>query len=217
MSRPQLSSFASLLVGSAATFLALQQLDTRGRQLAQARSEQPTGLRNGVGPVVRRKVWAQVRGAQHSAQDVTQDLMQHFPEYMPSALSWVLRRRPRSAPVREGEKFDIQLFLLRRAKVKVDDITPLSFTIRTLRQHPDAGFVKIAARPIGGPNSHDFELDIESIVRSSNVFDRAVYVSGIKWLQHFNWEIVLGRALEYAGGQIINRDALIEEYPYQDQ
>ncbi len=207
-SRRAVSSTLLVLGSATATFTLLGQLPQ-----AKARSEQLTSLRDGVGPVVRRKVWAEVRGSVHSAPEVIDTLLQHFPEYMPSLLSWVFRRRPPQSRVREGEKLDIRLFLLRVGKVQVSDITPLSFTIRTLCQHPDAGLVKVSARPV---SSTHFELDIESVVRSSNGFDRAVYRSGIKWLQHSNWEIVLSRALEYAGGQVVQRDALVEEYPYRD-
>lgn len=208
------SPLSQALLSGIFTYSALRQLDTAGRARAKQRAEEPAYLRDGVGPVVYRHLKARVEGSPHSAPEVAAQLSQHFPEYMPSLLSWVRRRRPRQAPIRAGEKLDIQLFLLRRAKVRVDDVTAPSFTIRTLRQHPDAGSIKISVKPEEGP-PHTYTLCIESVVRSSDHFDRLIYRLGIKWLQHSNWEIVLQRALDYAGGQVIYKEEEVREYAYQ--
>lgn len=210
----------STALAAAAAYQLSKALDPSGRQLALARSEQPTSLKDGVGPVVHRKIWAEVVGSPHSAREVMDYLQRHFQDEMPSAFSWVFRRGAKRGPLKHarlslGEKLDIRLFLTRVGKVRVDSISELEFTIRTLRQHPDAGTVCLRVIPEGGnPASHNFTCCIESVVRSSNAFDRAVYCLGVKVLQHSDWEIMMGRILEEAGGQA-TRHAQVKEYPYQ--
>ncbi|MFC6592810.1 hypothetical protein ACFP81_12935 [Deinococcus lacus] len=171
----------------------------------------PTDLRDGLGPVQHRFYAAEVIQATKTPEEIVAQTLQRLPEFAPSGLAWFRGLDHPVPPVREGDRLKITMMGLRRARVVVEDVTPLSFTIRTLRLHPDSGTVRFRAVPY---EPGHYQLEVESAVRSSTHLDRAAHLAGVHAAQRANWETVLNQAAELSGGIIAGHTHRSQEYPY---
>ncbi|WP_291425437.1 hypothetical protein [Deinococcus sp.] len=161
----------------------------------------PTTEKDGVGPVTIRRYWVDVQHARKSPEDVVAGVLNHFPEVMPKLLATTTKVKGEPGVGHKGDRYFI-LMLLRRGYVETELVEPLRFRNRTLRMHPESGWVEFKAIPTG-PGA--YRLQVQSCVRASTRADRLAYLAGMSLAQRANWQTVLERALLLSGGTEVNR------------
>ncbi|MFC4640200.1 hypothetical protein [Deinococcus hohokamensis] len=163
----------------------------------------PSTPEDGVGPLTRRRYWAEIEDATHSPEEVAAHWRDHLPDHAPKWLAWFRGLDHPVPPVRRGDRLWIRMLLIRRGRVVIEHVDPLGFRVRTLRLHPDAGTSDFRVYP--GEVPRRMILQIESLLRTNSHFDRLAYIFGVHAAQRRNWELTLLSVANYAGGRIINR------------
>lgn len=194
-----------LFAAVALAFAAAAWLLRPGRRLPALRR---TTERDGVGPVTVRRYWVEVRGAEQPPEAVVRQVLDRFPELMPRPLAITRKVRGTPGKGQKGDRFFI-LMLIRRGFVETELVEPLRFRERTLRLHPESGYMEFSAHPKGAGH---YRLQVETRARTSTWADRLAYLLGMVALQEANWQIVLGRAAELSGGEIVDRGSETVEF-----
>jgi hypothetical protein len=165
---------------------------------------------DGLGPVTERWYWLDVEGARLTPEQLVQRVLDDFPRIMPPVISSTRKVRGQSGQGKVGDRYFLML-LMRRAWVETESLAPDTFRNRTLRHHPDAGWVTfhVEAQGDGGQR-----ISVHSRVRSSTRLDRLTYLLGMHAVQRLTWETVLRRALAISGGRQIRRGHHTTEFPY---
>ncbi|WP_019011980.1 DUF1990 family protein [Deinococcus aquatilis] len=171
----------------------------------------PSTPQEGVGPLTRRRYWAEVQGCTRTPQDIAADWRHHLPQHAPKALAWFRGLDHPVPPISQGDRLWILLLCTRRARVVIEHVDDLDFRARTLRLHPDAGTSEFRVLP--GKRAGHLVLQVESVMRNQSHFDRMAYVLGVHALQRMTWERVLDSVAAFSGGQIINRGHESVELP----
>lgn len=189
-----------LLAGAAAVALWLLRPGRGKPQMA------PTTERDGVGPVTLRRYWLDVEGAELPPESVVKGVLDHFPEIMPKPLAMTFKIKGQRGMGRKGDRYFI-LMLVRRGLIETEIVEALRFRNRTLRLHPESGWVEFKVIPLGKPSDseHCYRLQVQSSVRTSTRADRLAYLLGMAGAQAKTWETVLERALKLSGGSERNR------------
>lgn len=159
----------------------------------------PTTERDGVGPVTLRRYWLDVQEASQPPEMVVKAVLDHFPEHMPKPLAMTFKIRGKRGVGRVGDRYFI-LMLVRRGFIETEVVEPLRFRNRTLRLHPESGWVELKAIPSEADRGYSYRLQVQSSVRTSTRADRLAYLLGMSGLQARTWESVLEHALALSGG-----------------
>ncbi|MDB5044478.1 MAG: hypothetical protein JWQ08_528 [Deinococcus sp.] len=175
----------------------------------------PSTPADGVGPLTRRRYWAELEGATRSPQDIAADWRNRLPQHAPKALAWFRGLDHAAPPIAQGDRLWILLLGLRRARVVIEHVDDLGFRARTLRLHPDAGTSEFRVLP--GHRAGHLVLQVESVMRTNSRFDRIAYVLGVHAAQRITWERVLNSVAAYSGGKIVNRGHETVELPMLPQ
>lgn len=170
----------------------------------------PTTERDGVGPATLRRYWVDVTDARLSPEEVVRHVLDHFAEIMPKPLAMTFKIKGEEGKGRVGDRYFI-LMLVRRGFVEVEVIEPLRFRNRTLRMHPESGWVEFKAIPTG---EGSYRLQVQSSVRTSTLADRLAYKLGMARAQSFTWETVLQQALAISGGTEAGKGRDTGEFEY---
>ena len=170
-----------------------------------------TSEADGLGPITERWYWLNVQDASLPAEALVGAVLDDFPRIMPPPLVWTRKVRGVFGAGRPGDQYFL-LLLLRRAWVQTEACMPTSFRNRTLRHHPEAGWVQFSAENIGGPPG-SYRLTVHSRVRASTRLDRLSYLLGMREVQRLMWETVLRRALALSGGRQVGWGHRTVEYP----
>ena len=169
-----------------------------------------TSESDGLGPVTERWYWLDVQQMMASPAQLVQTALNRFPALMPPVLAWTRKVRGEPGVGRATDRFFL-LLLLRRAWVQTESLTPTSFRNRTLRHHPDSGWVEFSVQ---AQAAGVYRLTVHSRVRASTRLDRLTYLCGMREVQRLTWEIFLRRVLALSGGQKIGHGHRTVEYPY---
>ncbi|MFB9991035.1 DUF1990 family protein [Deinococcus oregonensis] len=175
----------------------------------------PSTPEDGVGPLTRRRYWAEVEGATRTPQEIAADWRHHLPQHSPKALAWFRGLDHAAPPIEQGDRLWILLLGLRRARVVIEHVDDLGFRARTLRLHPDAGTSEFRVLP--GKRAGHLVLQVESIMRTHSHFDRIAYVMGVHAAQRTAWERVLDSVAAFSGGHLTNRGHESVELPMLPQ
>ncbi|UQN10039.1 DUF1990 family protein [Deinococcus sp. QL22] len=175
----------------------------------------PTTSADGVGPLTRRRYWAEVEGATRTPQDIATDWRNRLPQHSPKAMAWFRGLDHPVPPIAQGDRLWILLLGTRRARVVIEHVDDMGFRARTLRLHPDAGTSEFRVLP--GHRAGHLVLQVESVMRTNSRFDRIAYILGVHAAQRMTWERVLDSVAAYSGGQIMNRGHETVELPMLPQ
>ncbi len=156
----------------------------------------PTTERDGLGPVTLRRYWVDVEGASRTPEQVVKDVLDNFPKVMPWPFAMTFKTVGRPGQGAKGDRYFI-LMMVRRGFVETELVEPLRFRNRTLRLHPESGWVEFKAIPL---EEGRYRLQVQSSVRTSTWADRLAYLMGMSGLQAHTWQTVLQRALALSGG-----------------
>ena len=172
-------------------------------------TKEPTTEADGLGPVTERVYWQDVSGLSKSPSALTTGVLGHFPSLMPRPLAFTRKVRGTAGTGRPGDRFFFLLFGMRRAWVEVESVSPNAFRNRTLRHHPDAGWLTFSAEELEGGV---VRLKVHSRVRSSTRLDRFAYLAGVRYLQRLTWQGLLRRAARFGGGHCLGWGHQTAEY-----
>jgi uncharacterized protein YbjT (DUF2867 family) len=121
-------------------------LDNGLRLLAEVQPEQLPD--RGVGPLTRKRYWADIRGGHFDAELLLDYVRDNFASLAPPTMSSVTDV---GAPIRieEGATLTLSLPLRGQAQVRVAEVDERRFTLITLDGHPLAGAVRIQTDALG--------------------------------------------------------------------
>jgi NADH dehydrogenase len=162
------------------------------RLLADAQPEQQPG--EGVGGLERKRFYASITGSQFSPEQLLEQFRRRFAELVPINFD----AEP-GAPteVAKGATLSAALPLRGNIQIRVEEVTPLSLTLATLRGHPLAGVVRFSTN---GQGSGPIQFEVTVFARAATVFDWIALNSGGSIAQNRTWRSVVERAIEISGG-----------------
>lgn len=162
------------------------------RFLADAQPEQQPA--EGVGGLERKRFFASIAGSRFSAEELMEQFRRRFAQLLPIEFE----AEP-GAPteVVKGATLTAALPLRGNIQIRVEELTPLSLTVATLRGHPLAGVVRFSASAQG---TDLVEFDTTVFARAASVFDWVALNSGGGVAQNWTWRSVVERVVEISGG-----------------
>lgn len=163
----------------------------RGRRRLQT-------TRHGVGPLVHRRYFIDVVGAQADPAAVLAELRDRFAEHVPSRAASFKKSRGRPERTRAGDEFGVLMTGARPAAVRVVEARPHTFRLASLEGHPEAGDIRFSVAP-RGPDQ--FRFEIESHARSDAPSSRLLYKLGGSRVQQRVWASVCREVLRLSGGR----------------
>lgn len=160
--------------------------------LLEAQPEQ--GPADGVGRLEYKRFVADIRDTPYDAAAFMERVREQCTALMPVEFG----AEP-AAPqeIAEGVSLTAALPLRGSIQVRVEDVTPRSFTFATLRGHPLAGIVRFDARDIG-PRALRFTVTV--CARPATAFDWLAMKTVGRLLQNQNWIATLERAVVLSQG-----------------
>jgi NADH dehydrogenase len=164
------------------------------RRVADAQPEQlPEG---GVGPLKRKRFWADISGGYYDADQLFRYVRAHFGELAPSVMA------PGAEPgtsihIEEGETLTLDLPLRGHAQVRVAEIDERHFTLLTVAGHPLAGAVRFQTEPIG----ELVRFEVQAYDRAATVMDMLMMRTLGDRLQDAAWQRLVRNVVEASGGQ----------------
>ncbi len=165
------------------------------------------GEAQGVGPKVTRDYKVEINGA--DANKVFADLQNNFPKYIDPKEAHFY---PTKSPVGVGDRFYIESHmespidgtgLPNDVKTGVEVLSanttgnPKTFTLATLKNHPEAGKITFSVKDLGGGK---VEVSIHSEAKFGGRAAQAAYGAVGKDSQTRIWEGFLSRAVQHSGG-----------------
>ncbi|ADV67283.1 hypothetical protein [Deinococcus maricopensis] len=178
---------------------------------APATNRPATDLPTGAGPVTVRRYWVEVQGARHTPERLLEYMLTHLDRVSPNLLARFTHEQGRMRAPQLGDTYHIQMLLLRPAYVRLEARSDLTVRLRTLRPHPESGWIEYRVHPQGPGH---YRIEIESRVRSSNALDRAAYLLGVSFAQRLTWEITMRRVARASGGHVIRNGQSTEEHAW---
>ena len=97
----------------------------------------------------------------------------------------------------KGATLTAALPLRGNIQIRVEEVTPLSLTLATLRGHPLAGVVRFSTN---GQGSGPIQFEVTVFARAATVFDWIALNSGGSIAQDRTWRSVVERVVEISGG-----------------
>lgn len=104
-----------------------------------------TLAKSGVGPLLQRDYWAEIKDCRLTPSQVGSFLAEHFCELAPPELVEFHRTDERADPLTVGDELDIHIRFTGHCGVRVIHADDHSITLGTLRGHPEAGRITFGA------------------------------------------------------------------------
>ena len=172
--------------------------------------QQPEMLpERGVGAMHRKRIWAEIAGAPHSAESLFDAFLQSFDRVLPLETS---AEPGTDTRLERGRTLTMSLPVRGHIQVRVGEVGERQLTLITLEGHPLAGAVRFLAEERG--DLVRFEVQVYD--RAATVVDWVVMSTIGNLLQDSNWVEVVENMVEVSGGRLVDevhmeRDTLDEE------
>jgi uncharacterized protein YbjT (DUF2867 family) len=168
-------------------------LDEGLRRLAELQPEQVSS--EGVGTLKRKRYWADIAGASHSADSLFALFRTRFDDVTPVFVD--AKAEPRTTDViSEGETLTLALPMRGHVQVRVAAIEPRRVTLLTLEGHPLAGAVCFLCESRG----EHVRFQVEVYDRPANVIDFIAMRAVGDRLQDHTWAHVVDSMVQLSGG-----------------
>jgi NADH dehydrogenase len=163
------------------------------RRLADGLPEQlPAG---GIGPLKRKRFWADIQGSRYDADHLLRYVREHFGELAPAVMAPAAEPGT-PAEIQEGETVTLDLPLRGHAQVRVAEVDERRFTMLTLEGHPLAGAVRFQTEPVGDL----VRFEVQAYDRAANVIDMLMMRTLGDRLQDAAWQRLVRNVVEASGG-----------------
>lgn len=169
-------------------------LDAGLRRLADELPPQLPG--DGVGEMLRKRFWVDIRGAKSSPERLLAHFRKRFADITPSHVE-VGSEPDTPEEIRWGTTLTLTLPLRGHVQVRVIEVRPNAVTMVTLVGHPLAGCVRFLSEARG----EVVRFEVQTYDRAANAFDwLALHPVGNR-LQDFTWKRTLRQVVEDSGGE----------------
>lgn len=167
-------------------------LDVGLARLADSMPEQLPS--EGVGPLRRKRFWADIRGSRLTPTALVEEFRERGAEVMPLEFS-AEPGTPRA--VEEGVTLTLSLPVRGNVQVRVEEVAPRRVTLATVEGHMLAGAIQFNA---SGDKRNAVRFLIEIHARAATGLDLLALSTLGDSLQNSNWEQVVERVVELSGG-----------------
>ena len=155
---------------------------------------------HGVGPFLQRDYWAVIDECGWKPSQIIELVGRRFPEFPPPELVHFEHRSDPATGLDVGDELDIQIHLTGHCRVRVVHKSLCSFTLATLKGHPEAGRITFGAYR---NDRRDPIFHIRSRVRSSTPPMHLGLLTGGEPMQTSTWtDFVNNVALTVGNGVI---------------
>lgn len=154
----------------------------------------------GHGPLIYRKYWLDFQSQDRDARDIFERIKQDVPAFCPSLLADFKKIRGKEQVLKVGDEYDIRIFGPWNGRVRVVEVQETSFTLATLRPHPEAGQIVFELEKL----DEAFRFSISSQARSRDALVHLAYsfLGGNK-VQEKAWQTFCERVAEEGGGETL--------------
>ena len=163
----------------------------------------------GVGSLIRKRFWADIRGSRHTPTELMEAFRQRCAEVMPLEFS-AEPGTPRV--IEEGVTLTMALPLRGNVQVRAEEVAPRRVTFATVEGHMLAGAIQFTS---GGEKRRGVRFSVEIHARPATTFDWVAVNTVGDAMQNSNWEQVVGRVVELSGGEapagVQSESATLEE------
>jgi len=177
--------------------------DRNGKSEEERREVQPTP--EGTGPLLQRDYVIVVEGSACSPEQAVAMLRRGFPRFSPATLAHFMRPPGETGLLEVGHTMRVHVRGIGNAGVVVSHVDGCSFTLRTLRGHPEAGRITFGA-------SRDAAGRLVCRIRSRARIDTLHRYIGYRLLgkraQTNAWMAFLRRTATACGGKVLG-DVLV--------
>lgn len=137
----------------------------------------------GAGPLLQRDYWAVIRHCRLTPSEVMFLVSRRFADFAPKRIA-EFTALSTGRPLQVGDELEVKIALAGTFRVRVLHLDALSFTLGTLRGHPEAGRITFGAYR----NAHDDVIfHIRSKARSSSKLRYLGFVSAGDAMQTETW------------------------------
>lgn len=148
----------------------------------------------GVGPLRRKKFWADIKGSRLTPTALVEEFRGHCAEVMPLEFS---AEPGTSRVVEEGTTLTLGLPVRGNVQVRVEEVAPRRVTFSTVGGHMLAGMIQFTA---SGDRRRDVRFLVDIHARAANALDLLAMSTVGDSLQQSNWEEVVTRVVNLSGG-----------------
>jgi NADH dehydrogenase len=175
--------------------------------LRRLADEQPPQLPEaGVGPLMRKRFWVDVRGSRFDADGLFSYVRDHLTELMPSLVE--MKAEPgASTRIEEGETLTLSIPLRGHVQVRVGEVMDRRISLLTVAGHPIAG----AVRFLVAPRADAVRFEIEVYDRAASLLDQIMLRTAGEWLQSQAWIALARNVARAAGGSHDGVQQMAEE------
>ncbi len=148
----------------------------------------------GVGPLRRKRFWADIKGSRHTPTALVEEFRERCAEVMPLEFS-AEPGTPRV--VEEGVTLTLGVPMRGNVQVRVEEVAPRRVTFSTVGGHMLAGMIQFKA---SGDKRRDVRFLIDIHARAATGLDLLAMSTVGDSLQKENWEEVVTRVVALSGG-----------------
>ena len=148
----------------------------------------------GVGPLRRKRFWADIKGSRLTPTALVEEFREHCAEVMPLEFS-AEPGTPRT--VEEGLTLTLGLPVRGNVQVRVEDVAPRRVTFSTVEGHMLAGMIQFNA---SGDRRQAVRFLVDIHARAATTLDLLAMSTVGDSLQQSNWEEVVTRVVQLSGG-----------------
>ncbi|AHG91783.1 NAD-dependent epimerase/dehydratase [Gemmatirosa kalamazoonensis] len=174
-------------------------LDDGLRRLLDALPEQLP--EQGVGPLHRKRFWADIRDATVDANALFARFCQDFDEISPDQMHVGAEPGTPTAVRERGQTVTMSLPMRGNVQVRVAELGPTLLTLQTVEGHPLAGAVRFTLGPPPTPvDTGVLRFQVELYDRAANVVDWLAMATVGNRMQDATWRETIERIVRESGG-----------------
>ncbi|HMC55032.1 MAG TPA: complex I NDUFA9 subunit family protein [Gemmatimonadaceae bacterium] len=168
-------------------------LDRGLEQLVNIQDEQMPD--SGVGPLKRRRYWADINASAKTPESLTDDVCEHFADLMAGFIDTQPEPVARTT-IEQGQTITLSLPLRGHVQVRVAEREARVFTLVTLQGHPLAGAVRFLSEARGD----ELRFEVQVYDRAASVIDFVAMRAFGDRLQDAAWRELVQNVVARTGG-----------------
>jgi NADH dehydrogenase len=154
----------------------------------------------GVGPLHRKRFWADIVGATVDAPTLFARFRTRFQELTPDHMDLDAEPETPSAVLERGQTVTMALPLRGNVQVRVAELGLTGLTLQTVQGHPLAGAVRFTLEPPSNGSPDVLRFQVEVFDRAANVVDWLAMATVGDRLQSASWREIVENVVAESGG-----------------